>query len=124
MDGFPWSTCGHDHSIDKGRPSKSQTKHGKPVRKLVIAVLLTAILVNCSSVRQEDSRPLSTEYKVDETVYVCGCPMMCCNIISKDANGRCICNVPLKEGIVSRIDGHKVAVTVSGRGKNIFLANR
>ncbi len=124
MDAFPWSACRRGHSVDTDRPPQSPTQRRIPVKSLVITAILTAILINCSSVRQEDSRPVSQEYKVGETVYVCGCPMMCCNIISKDANGRCICNVPLKEGIVSRIDGHKVVVTVSGRGKNIFLANR
>jgi hypothetical protein len=94
------------------------------VKSLAIAVLFAAVLFNCSSVRQEEARSVSQEYKVGETVYVCGCPMMCCNIISREANGRCICNVPMKEGIVSKIHGHKIVVTVSGRGNKTIIANR
>ena len=122
MDTFLWLTKRRGLSAD-GDPSTASGRR-MTAKSLVIIALFAAILISCSSVRQEDARSVSQEYKVGETVYVCGCPMMCCNSISRDPNGRCICNVPLRKGIVSKIHGHRIVVTVPGRGSKSIIANR
>ncbi len=93
--------------------------------KLMIAIVAATLLFGCSSSRQDEKLPSSSEeYQIGETVYVCGCPMMCCNSLSRNPDGRCICNMPLRKGTVSKIQDHIVIVTVFGREKIIFLKNR
>ncbi|MFH0995449.1 MAG: hypothetical protein V1844_08145 [Pseudomonadota bacterium] len=93
--------------------------------KWMLAVVAAALLIGCGSPRQDEKLPSSSEeYQAGETVYVCGCPMMCCNSISRNPEGRCICNMPLRKGTVSKIQNHIIIVTVFGREKVIFLKNR
>jgi hypothetical protein len=93
--------------------------------KLMIAIMAATLLIGCSPSRQDEKPPASSEeYQTGETVYVCGCPMMCCNSISRNPDGRCICNMPLRKGTVSKIQDHIVIVTVFGREKVIYLNNR
>lgn len=90
--------------------------------KRLIAIMAATLLFGCSPSRQDEKQLLSSEgFKAGETVYVCGCPMMCCKSISRNPDGLCICNMPLKKGIVSRIQDHIVIVTVLGREKIIYL---
>jgi len=91
----------------------------------MIVIMAAALLIGCSSPRQDEKQPSSSEeYQAGETVYVCGCPMMCCNSISRNPEGRCICNMPLKRGTVLKIQDRIIIVTVFGREKIIFLKNR
>ena len=93
--------------------------------KLMIAIVAATLLFGCSPSKQDEKLPSSSEeYRIGETVYVCGCPMMCCNSLSRNADDRCLCNMPLKKGTVSKIRDHIVIVTVFGREKIIFLKNR
>ncbi|MBI5590007.1 MAG: hypothetical protein HY881_05945 [Deltaproteobacteria bacterium] len=93
--------------------------------KLLIAVAVAMLLVGCSPSGLDEKQPSSSEeYLMGETVYVCGCPMMCCNSLSRNPDGRCICNMPLRKGTVSKIQDQILTVTVSGREKIIFLKNR
>jgi hypothetical protein len=91
----------------------------------MIAIVAAMLLIGCSPSRQDEKLPSSSEeFKTGETVYVCGCPMMCCNSISRNPDGLCLCNMPLKKGTVSKIQNRIVIVTVYGREKIIFLKNR
>jgi hypothetical protein len=91
----------------------------------MIVIVAAALLIGCSSSRQDEELVSSSEeYRMGETVFVCGCPMMCCNSISRKSDGRCVCNMPLRKGTVSKIQDHIIIVTVSGREKVIFLKNR
>jgi len=100
-------------------------RFGQPMLRLMIVIMAAALLIGCSSPRQDEKQPSSSEeYQAGETVYVCGCPMMCCNSISRNPEGRCICNMPLKRGTVLKIQDRIIIVTVFGREKIIFLKNR
>jgi hypothetical protein len=94
------------------------------VKRLIIAIVVVAILAGCNPSRPDEQLPSPENFQVGETVYVCGCPMMCCNSISRNPDGRCICNMPLRKGTVSKIQDDIVSVTVFGREKIIFLKNR
>jgi hypothetical protein len=92
---------------------------------LLIVVVAAAILTGCSPSGQDEIQPSSAEnFQIGETVYVCGCPMMCCNSISRKPGGRCLCNMPLRKAIVSKIQDNILIVTVFGREKVIYLKNR
>jgi hypothetical protein len=104
---------------------ESKRRFGDSMIKLVILIVTATLLIGCGPSRQDEKPPLASEkYQIGETVYVCGCPMMCCNSISRNPNGRCACNMPLKKGIVTNIQGHILLVTISGREKIVFLKNR
>ena len=91
----------------------------------MIAIVAATILIGCNHPGQDEKLPSSSEqFQIGETVYVCGCPMMCCNSISRNPDGRCVCNMPLRKGTVSKIQDHILIVTVFGREKIIFLKNR
>mgnify|MGYP001485603224 CR=1 FL=1 len=91
---------------------------------LIVLIALIALL-GCTADRNEFPKASLEKLKVGETVYVCGCPMMCCNSISKIAGGRCDCNQPLRKGTVSRIQDGRVYVNIDdGREKRFFLKNR
>jgi hypothetical protein len=93
--------------------------------KLMIAIVAATILFGCNPSRQDEKPPSSVDqFQIGETVYVCGCPMTCCNSISRNPDGRCLCNMPLRKGIVSKIQDHILIVTVFGREKVIYLKNR
>lgn len=94
-------------------------KRGIPI---LIALLL---LLGCSTGRNETAKNPLEEFKAGEPAYVCGCPLMCCNSISRVPGGRCTCNVPLRKGTVSRIQDGKVYVKIDdGREKRFFIPNR
>jgi hypothetical protein len=94
-------------------------KRGIPI---LIALLL---LLGCSTGRNENPKTVLEELKIGDVAYVCGCPMMCCNSISRSPGGRCTCNVPLRKGIVSRIEDGRVYVKIDdGREKRFFISNR
>lgn len=93
--------------------------------KIFIPTLIFMLFIGCNTPDREENSTLITDpFQIGETVYVCGCPKMCCNSISRNPNGRCLCNMPLKKGIVSAIHEDIVIVTVSGRKKTIFLKSR
>lgn len=93
--------------------------------KRMIAIMAATILIGCSPSREaEQQPPFFEEYRIGETVYVCGCPRMCCNSISRDPDGRCVCNTPMRKGTVSKNQDHVLLVMVFGREKIIFLKNR
>jgi len=92
--------------------------------KFMIAVVVATLLIGCNPSRQDEKLLAPEQYQIGETVYVCGCPMMCCNSLSRDPDGRCLCNMPLRKGTISKIQDHIIIVTVFGREKVIFLKNR
>jgi hypothetical protein len=92
---------------------------------LMIVVVAAAVLIGCTPSGQDEKFPSSIEqFQIGETVYVCGCPMMCCDTISRNPDGRCACNMPLRKGTVSKIQDHMIIVSVFGREKIVFLKNR
>ncbi|MGE5855467.1 MAG: hypothetical protein ACM34C_02795 [Syntrophaceae bacterium] len=102
-----------------------------PVRKLIevpmkgrILLFALIVLLGCSAGHNEKTKAVPETFEIGESVYVCGCPMMCCNSISRSPGGRCTCNVPLKQGTISRIQGGIAFVKVSGREKPVFIKNR
>jgi hypothetical protein len=108
MDRMPfWETC------------ESVVKQG-----LIILIALI-VLLGCTASRNETQTADIEKLEIGETVYVCGCPMMCCNSISKTAGGRCACNHPLRKATVSRVRDGRVYVKIDdGREKRFFIKNR
>jgi hypothetical protein len=96
----------------------------KPWTTTLIALIALIVLMGCTAVRDDQPKAVLEDYKVGETVYVCGCPMMCCNSIAKQPGGRCMCGHRLRRGIVSRIRDGKVYVQVSDREKSFFITSR
>ena len=94
------------------------------MKKKLIILFLFAVVLACTAGRGDNPKSRIEDYRVGETVYACGCPMMCCNSISKTPKGRCDCNFPLKKGTVSRIQDGRVYVEFSGREKSFFITNR
>ena len=96
-----------------------------PLNKGLIILVALIVLLGCTAGRNESPKADLDQLKIGETVYVCGCPMMCCNSISRVAGGRCDCNQPLRKGTVSRIRDGRVYVTIDdGREKRFFINNR
>jgi hypothetical protein len=98
------------------------------MRKGLILLFVLTVLCGCSAGHNENPKAVVEEFKIGEVVWVCGCPMMCCQSISRDQNGRCSCNFPLKKGTVSKVNKVKsgkvyVQVSVSGREKVFFIKN-
>ncbi len=94
------------------------------MKKGIFILSAMIILLGCSAGRSENQNIAVEKYEIGESVYVCGCPMMCCNSISKAPKGRCSCNFPLKQGKVSRVQRGIVYVHVSGLEKPFFVKNR
>ncbi len=91
----------------------------------LIFLIALIVLLGCTAGRNEFSKVSVEKLEVGETVYVCGCPMMCCNSISRTAGRRCDCNQPLRKGTVSRIQDGRVYVKIDdGREKRFFINNR
>jgi len=90
----------------------------------VIILCALIVLVACGGNPKENQQADLTKLKIGETVYICGCPMTCCNSISKNPNGRCSCNFLLKQGVVSRIQNGKVYVKASGQEKSFIIPNK
>lgn len=90
--------------------------------QIIIAQFLVFALIGCSAEKSADPKVILRELVPNELVYVCGCPMMCCNSVSRRP-GRCICNVALQPGTVTSIHDGKIHVSVSGREK-VFIVNR
>lgn len=97
---------------------------GVPLTKGIMILFSLMALLGCTGDSNKGQTDIAGKYKVGETVYVCGCPMRCCNTISRDRKGRCSCNFPLKPGIVSRIQNDIVYVKSSGWEKPISTRNR
>jgi len=93
------------------------------MKKRMIILLAILALLGCATERNNKPKVILSDLKIGESVYVCGCPMMCCNTISRSP-GRCSCNVPLKLGTVAKIKNGKVYVAVSGREKVFLIAKR
>ncbi len=93
------------------------------MKKRMIILLAILVLLGCAVEKNDKPKVVLSELKIGESVYVCGCPMMCCTSISWNP-GRCSCNVPLKRGTVAKIKDGKVYVAVSGREKVFFIAKR
>jgi hypothetical protein len=93
------------------------------MKKITIVMFLLITLLGCTPVLNENSNIDLSKLKAGETVYVCGCPDMCCNSISRNPGGYCGCNFPLKQGTVSKIQGSKVYVKVSGREKIFSISD-
>jgi len=95
-----------------------------PMKKRMIILFVVIVLAGCGTGRDGNPKAVPESFKVGESVYVCGCPMMCCNSVSKEP-GRCACNVPLRKGNVSRIREGAVFVKIDdGREKRFFITNR
>jgi len=93
------------------------------MKKRMIILLTIIVLAGCAAERTDEPKIILGQLKVGEAVYVCGCPMMCCNSISRNP-GRCVCNVPLRRGTITMIKDGKIHVSVSGREKVLFIAKR
>ncbi len=93
------------------------------MKKRMIILLTIVLLLGCAAERTDEPKIVLSQLKVGESVYVCGCPMMCCNSISRNP-GRCVCNVPFRLGTVTTIRDGKIHVTVSGREKVLFIKNK
>jgi hypothetical protein len=96
-----------------------------PMKKTIITLIALLVLLGCMASRNEMSSADLEQFKIGDTAYVCGCPMMCCNSISRKPGGRCNCNNPMKKGIVSRIQDGRVYVRIAdGREKSFFINHR
>lgn len=91
-----------------------------PMKKVIIILFMLITLPGCTPALNENTHVDYSKLKVGETVYVCGCPDMCCNSISKNPGGYCECNFPLKQGTVSKIQNGLIYVKVSGREKLFY----
>ncbi|MHB8772579.1 MAG: hypothetical protein ACYC7J_16420 [Syntrophales bacterium] len=92
------------------------------MKKGIIILFIAAALLSCTAGRNESQKADRDNYNVGETVYVCGCPMMCCNSISKSGGGRCACNMPLRKATVSQVRDGRVTVRIEdGREKRFFV---
>ena len=87
---------------------------------LILSMLL--ILAGCMEGSNKTENNIGS-FRVGDEIYVCGCPMMCCNSHSREP-GRCICNVPLRKATVSRIHNGKMYVTVNGRVKTFLIPEK
>ena len=95
------------------------------MKKRSVILIALLIILGCSTDRNEFPKVSLEKLKTGETVYVCGCPMMCCNSISNIAGKRCDCNQPLRKGTISRIQNDRVYVKIDdGREKRFFIKNR
>lgn len=91
---------------------------------LIFSIALI-VLLSCTAGRNDIQKADLDKLEIGETVYVCGCPMMCCNSISRTAGGRCACNHPLRKATVSRVQDGRVYVKLDdGREKRFFIKNR
>ena len=81
---------------------------------------IALILAGCHSAPAANG-PKQEQWRIGETAYVCGCPMACCPTMSREPGGRCLCNVPLKEGKVVAVVGGRVDVTFEGRTKTFHV---
>ncbi len=86
---------------------------------LILSTLL--ILAVCLEAHGTEKKP--EPFRVGDEIYVCGCPMMCCNSFSREP-GRCVCNVPLRKATITRIDNGKMYVTVNGRVKSFVIPEK
>lgn len=93
------------------------------MKKWIVILLVIAALQGCAVEHENEPKVVLSDLKIGESVYVCGCPMMCCNSISRRP-GRCICHVPLRLGTVTMIRDGKIHVSVSGREKIFYPAKR
>ncbi len=95
-------------------------------RKRWTSVLIALLIVlACTRGGGEFPKANPGNLRVGETVHVCGCPMMCCNTISRTGDGRCDCNQPLRKGTVTKIQNGRVHVMIDdGREKRFFVGNR
>jgi hypothetical protein len=91
-----------------------------PFKEWAVIISVFAVSFGCTTALDDKNKIDIGSLKAGETVYVCGCPDMCCNSISRDPSGVCECNYPLKPGTVSKIHDGKVYVMVSDIEK-IFL---
>lgn len=94
------------------------------MKQWLLIPFILIILMGCSGNQNGKPGALFEKYNIGESVYICGCPMMCCNSISRSPRGRCACNMPLRQGIVSRIQNGRLYVNVSGREKVFFVAKQ
>ena len=95
------------------------------MKKGLNILIALVLLLGCSASQRVNQTADLSKLEIGETVYVCGCPMMCCNSISRTQNGRCVCNHPLKKGTVSRIRDGRIYVKIDdGREKRFFIENR
>ena len=106
------------------RPTLPRTIRSDSLRTGTAILAALFILTGCSASRDEHAKAAPERFDVGETVYACGCPIMCCNTISRFPGGRCTCNVPLKKGSVTRIQGNVVYVKVADREKPVFIKSR
>jgi hypothetical protein len=102
--------------------SELQIMDGTMMKMMIVMFVLITIL-GCTPVLNENTSVDLSKLKVGETVYVCGCPDMCCNSISKNPGGYCECNFPLKQATVSKIQDNKAYVEVSGREKIFYISH-
>ena len=90
--------------------------------KILLILSMLLMLTGCPE-GSNGTENKAGSFRVGEEIYVCGCPMMCCNSYSREP-GRCICNVPLRKATVSRIHNGKTYVTVNGRVKSLHIPEK
>jgi hypothetical protein len=88
------------------------------MKKVLMAVVAALILAFAVAAIAEKGLPV---YKAGNAVYVCACGKACsCNTISRKA-GKCGCGVALTKGVVAKVEGDKIHVTVNGEDR-VFSA--
>jgi len=99
-----------------------ENRHTAQHIMVILLVSMMLILTGCLEASGTEKNP--EPFRVGDEIYVCGCPMMCCNSYSREP-GRCICNVPLRKGTITKIHNSKIYVTVSGgRVKSFFVPEK
>jgi len=88
-----------------------------PSAMLVAIALLLAPVT--ATVAAETAVAAATQFKVGDTVYVCGCGESCdCNTI-QTSPGKCHCGMALVEGKVTKVAAGKVTVKTA-KGERVI----
>jgi len=88
------------------------------IRAVLVGVALSLVSAVATSAA-EKAAAAATQYKVGDTVYVCGCGESCdCNTI-QTSPGKCHCGMALVEGKVTKVAAGKVTVKTA-KGERVI----
>jgi hypothetical protein len=94
------------------------------MKRFAFIVLAALVLTACTDARTGPGRASPASWRVGQTVYVCGCPLMCCTSVSTHP-GMCACNVPLRKATIKRIEnGLMIVDREDGLRKVLPIARR
>lgn len=68
----------------------------RPMKTGVMICLMLLVLSGCDGEQSDKPKVILGKLVVGESVYVCGCPMMCCNSISN--SGTLLVQRPFEKG--------------------------